>query len=208
MRTFIYSAIFLVSGAANAFVVNPGLDGSTAGWVATGQAGVQSVDVYAGTDSGWVGTVDFDGDDINDYTSDAATVDISDNALTQTVSLANPSFSEIQFHYNFYTRDYDGYDEPGFQILVDGISVFAIDAADLGGDGTTVETTGWQTFVLDLSGYSGSIDIEINAGNGTDNDDLYQSWAFVELTNVPIPASVWLLGSAIFGLAGFTRRRR
>jgi len=208
MALAIALAMLATVTSANAFVVTEDFEtGDTTGWTTAGQVGVQGTYVYDGNFSAWLGTVDHDGNDLNDITGDASVADIDSHELSQVVDISNPSYTEIWVHYDYYTWDYDTYDDPGFQVLVEGIVVHSRSAGELSAtDDGILENTGWTTFVIDLSAYAtNTITIEFNAGNSV--DDLYQSWAYVELTSVPVPASVWLLGSAL-GMLGWRFRRQ
>ena len=201
--------VLLVSGFAQAATVQ-NADFETndlAGWTTIGQVGVQADEVQSGTYSAWLGTVDFDNDNINDYTNAASVNGNTANGISQSILVHTPAFTAIQVYYNFTTQDYDIYDDPGFQIFVDGTAVVTERAGDLSpADDGDIDSTGWLMFEIDLTGRVGdTVDLEIYAGN-TD-DELFQSWAYVEVANViPIPPALVLFPSALLAL-GWVRRR-
>jgi hypothetical protein len=79
-------------------------------------------------------------------------------------------------------------------------------------DGTTGDGENYEIVGLTPDGtyfpWFGPLDIE---GDFTEGDPLYGSFAWTgpitEITAVPVPAAVWLLGSGLLGLVGIRRRR-
>ena len=110
----------------------------------------------------------------------------------------------ISLWYNFFTTDYD-YDNPGLLITVDGAPVFSLNANDMNlvEFADPVYSSGWQEFSWDLSGYSGSVELAIFAGNTDYND--FNSWVYVDdispkappASPVPEPTTALLLCSGL-----------
>ncbi len=93
--------LFGMVGVASADVINGGFEaGSLTGWTSVGQAGVQNTIVDQGSYAAWIGTVDFDDDDINDFTSEIGTEGSRNNGILQTVDVTG--MSSLDFAYNFY----------------------------------------------------------------------------------------------------------
>ena len=192
--------------SANAMIANGGFEtGDLTGWAYGGQAGVQADVVYDGTYAAWVGTVDYNQDDVNDFTNETGSEGYTNNWISQTVDVTG--MTSLEFWYNFYTWDYESYDEPGFEIQINGTTLLNINAADIDttGDGVSLDSTGWTLFAYDLTGYNeATLDLTIYAGNT--GDSKYQSWVYIDNTApVPVPSTMFLMGSGLIGLAGIGR---
>ena len=87
-------------------------------------------------------------------------------------------------------------------ITIDGITMFTIAATDLDADGKYIGTFADALFNTVITS---SIEFS-NPGavSGGENSDFYVSGFGAA---VPVPAAVWLFGSALAGFVGFTRRR-
>jgi len=141
-----------------------------------GLAATVTVSPTEGSALAWLGTVDFNDDDYNDFTGDPGNY-IGTSWLSINVG-AGASFS---LDYNFFSWDYVPFDEPGFA-LYDGayddpssvllMEWYADDIDDPFVFG--LEWTGWLTY----SGSSSTGTIYIYAGNT--GDDEVQSWVFLD----------------------------
>jgi flagellin-like hook-associated protein FlgL len=164
-----------------------GFDASSQGlgiqrvWESGGQAGIQSDEVHDGSSAAWVGIVDVNHDNTNDYSGESSTVGTANNYLEGVIDVTG--MDELVLWYNYTTWDYPGHDEPGFQLLINDQVELSYDAKDISPtNDNDMDSTGWQKFTYDLSGYAGStLKLTVYAGN---SDDLsHQSWAYIEAPN-------------------------
>ncbi|WP_457571682.1 hypothetical protein [Desulfovulcanus sp.] len=200
-------AIFaFFSPKAQAAIENPDFEtGDLTGWTSAGQADVQSDIVHSGSFAAYIGTVDLERDDENDFTGANGDY-IYNNYISQTFDVTG--MESLNLYYNVYTWDSAPLDDPAFVIKINGISVFSLKANDISND-----STGWQLFTYDISEYTDPITLAIYAGN-TD-DTLFQSWAYVDDVSltapppapVPLPSTIaMLLPGLLFGF-GLCRKR-
>lgn len=182
----------------------------------------------------YLGTVDGDFDDLNDYTGDPGFEGHS------TFSFGFTGTDAFSFYYNFLTWDYAGYDEPGFYVnVVDStgapINSLFYNAADVDTGSQPLDLTGWTPYMLNGLNPLETYSVEIGAGNTGDgsvqsfaffdwddpNDDTFPTslinpipygqagftdYFYSENHAVPVPAAVWLLGSGLLGIIGLRRR--
>jgi len=88
----------------------------------------------------------------------------------------------ISLDYNFYSRDFTPFDNPGFYVRINGQEVYRLNTLDVNptdDDQSLAQSTGWQQFYYDLSDITTqNINLAIYAGNNPDNQT--QSWAYVD----------------------------
>ncbi|RLI52331.1 MAG: hypothetical protein DRP09_18160 [Candidatus Thorarchaeota archaeon] len=121
----------------------------------------------------------------------------------------------LSFAYNFWSYDYEPWDSPGFQVLVNGTPVFSLSPADIDTDGENggLDYTGWQVVTIDLCPYlngifHGNITIDFMAGDT--GDEILRTGVFldnIEIRNVPLPSSLLFLASGMLGIFGLRRKR-
>ena len=142
-------------------------------WVFFGQAGLMP------DGSIYIATVDINKDNINDISGEASTMGATNNGITRTLN----SGLKVKIVYNYLTWDYIGFDDPGFDIHIGGVSVRSVNARDIdtSGNPNTLDATGLTTFTQDISGYSNKT-VTIFTGNTVDSN--YQSWAYIDQVNV------------------------
>lgn len=97
-----------------------------------------------------------------------------ENRLMQSFSTGAKSLS---VHYNFFSRESTGFDEPGFFIRLNGQEI--LKKNNLNSDGTTAVSSGWSDYYYDLSNQTGtSTNLALYAGNTSDS--LGQSWVYID----------------------------
>lgn len=97
-----------------------------------------------------------------------------ENRLMQSFATGAKSLS---VHYNFFTRESAGFDEPGFFIRLNGQEIFRNN--NLNSDGTTALNSGWSDYYYDLSNQTGtSTNLALYAGNTGDTSG--QSWVYID----------------------------
>lgn len=121
-----------------------------------------------------------------------------DNRLMQSIISGAKSFS---LSYNFVSRDFAPFDDPGFFIRLNGAEIFRKSASDVNPDGLMdgqARATDWQQFTYNLSHVTGvNSNLAIYAGNSGDTDN--QSWVYIDkLTTYFITAK----GTATYRLSG------
>ncbi|MEK7079413.1 MAG: lamin tail domain-containing protein [Patescibacteria group bacterium] len=99
---------------------------------------------------------------------------IWENRLMQSFATGAKSLS---VHYNFFSRESAGFDEPGFFIRLNGQEIFRKNNLD--SDGTIALDSGWSDYYYDLSNQTGSSsNLSLYAGNTGDN--FGQSWVYID----------------------------
>jgi len=102
-----------------------------------------------------------------------------ENRLMGSFDAGAKSFS---LNYNFFSRDYNPYDDPGFFIRLNGQEIFKLNTLAVNPfdqDDELARSTGWSEFYYDLSNHSDSkINLSLYAGNTGDQD--VQSWVYVD----------------------------
>lgn len=88
---------------------------------------------------------------------------------------------------------------------VDSVQILSFDNYSLNGTSTTGSET-WLTPAISLNGGVSLVAAGESANGGSDFRVL--NLEIVEASAVPVPAAVWLFGSALLGLFGIRRRRR
>jgi hypothetical protein len=107
----------------------------------------------------------------------------------------------ISFSYNFLAGDYLPYND--FSLVVGDSNNLLSNIAAVGDYGTT----GWSTYsFVATANFTNLFFIISNSGDTAADSSLYID--NVTVTNTPIPAAVWLFGSALTGLVGIGKRRQ
>lgn len=104
-----------------------------------------------------------------------------------------------------YDADRDYIDSPDFGL---GLTTFEV----IGNDSSSnFEVTGIESFIFEQSGdadsYELSIDSELGTWSAYDNSTGYSINGTASISAVPVPAAVWMFGSALLGLTRFKIRR-
>jgi len=200
-----------ISCLAGAEVANGDFEtGDLSGWIRTGQADVQSDVVRNGSYAAYIGTVDFDGDDKNDFTGASGVPNHIANYLFQQVDVGL-GMTTLDIWYNVFTWDCAQWDDPAFEIWVWGTQL-TVSANEIRAtcQPLALGNTGWQLFSHDISEFAGGIIwLYIYAGNDATGGTL-QSWAYVDdiVIHAPEPTSALGLGAGLLTIACIARRQR
>lgn len=146
--------------------------GNLGGWITAGNVALMTTDLindppttvspYEGSHMVRIGNPD----DPGNY--------VWENRLMQSFAAGAKSLS---LYYNFFSRDYFGFDQPGFFIRLNGQEIFRKNSLE--SDGITASNTNWQPFYYDLSNHNDSkINLSLYAGNTGDTNA--QSWVYVD----------------------------
>ena len=211
----------LFSASAGAALINGGFEDGFSGWTAAGNT---SVLMTANLDDGSGGTVTFnpyddDGVNMASITYPNMVGSIWDNYIYQEVELGETD-KYLNFAYNFWTYDEAPFDNPGFEVEINGINgktVFSIGAGDIGdGELGSLDFTGWKLISIPVEQYydpdrPASIMISFNAGNTGDNQ--YPSGVFIDAVSVtespvPVPTTILLLGSGLVAMIGLRKKTK
>jgi hypothetical protein len=201
---------------AEAAIQNGGFEDDFDFWTAKGDTAVQTI---ATLDDGKGGTVTvnpFAGEKMASVAFPTTTGYVTDNAIYQNVILG-PNDKFLIFAYNFWTYDEAPFDSPAFVVSIDTTTLVTLSAADAGGDNQagTLDITNWQTAVIPVSQFyvpgmgTRPFSVRLTFSAGNTGDASFPSGVFldnVRLSEVPIPATLWLLGSGLLGLIGLRRR--
>ncbi len=210
----------LFSASAGAALVNGGFKDNFNGWTFSGNTSVLAT---ANLEDGSGGTVTFnpyEGKNMAAITYPNMSGSICDNYIFQDVELGE-SDKYLNFAYNFWTYDEAPFDNPGFEVEINGINgktVFSIGAGDIGdGELGSLDFTGWTLISILVEQYynadprPASIRISFNAGNT--GDDQYASGVFIDAVSlskhpVPVPTTILLLGSGLVAMIGLRKKTK
>jgi|GEM_PF-6194928 len=116
-----------------------------------------------------------------------------------------PGDDSLSFAFNFWS--YADTSSPGFIVDINGRSVFSMSPGEIGADnGGAFDSSGWISVVVPLSEFQNEDYLQLSFISS-----LSQSGVFlddVKVNMVPLPSSLVLLVSGLFGLIGIRRRGR
>jgi hypothetical protein len=151
--------------------------GNTQGWVKTGHVNVLSSDTISNPDQtitaphGNYMVRIGDPSDLGNY--------LWENRLMGSFTSGAKS---LYLLYNFFSRDYSPYDNPGFLIRINGQEIFKVNTLAVNPTSETDEaarSTSWQEFYYDLSTYNDP-KINLSLSSGNTGDKTTQSWTYVD----------------------------
>jgi len=129
----------------------------------------------------------------------------ADSSLSQNISWA--AGETMSFDWAFLAFDYDPYFDSSFFSVFNGASLVKAltlaDVASVGDYGETIWNTFSYTFVNAGAG-------QMTFGVSNLGDNAFSSKLLIDNVSpsaVPVPAAVWLFGSALMGLFGVSRRK-
>jgi hypothetical protein len=89
----------------------------------------------------------------------------------------------LSLAYNFFSRDYPNFDDPGFAVKLNGQEIYRLSAFSVNPNAYTdgfARQTGWSEFYYDLSNLdTGENSLVLYSGNNR-SDDMVQSWTYVD----------------------------
>lgn len=85
----------------------------------------------------------------------------------------------ISFWYNFFSEDYEGFDEPGFSVFLNGQEIYQIWAKDID-VGDSPNSSDWQQFFYDISHIDGPSELTLIFYAGNNDDIILQSWVYID----------------------------
>ncbi len=181
-------------------------------------AGTVAMGLFLGASTAQATSVDTDGPVATGIT------DLVVDGTTYNVTFVNTNWSAI--YGDPPTFDFDGVDASA--VAVDAVNAALNDASiSLVGESSTEgapafmigfgsfesviegEIVFWQAgvYTTDSDAWIGDLANNPFAGSATDNQPLM--WAnFTEVSEIPVPAAVWLFGSGLVGLVGMARRKK
>ena len=116
-----------------------------------------------------------------------------------------PDDASLSFSFNFWS--YADTSDPGFIVDINGQSVFSMSPGEFGpNNGGAFDSSGWISVVIPLSEFQDEDYLQLSfissyCQSGVFLDD-------IQVNMVPIPSSLVLLVSGLFGLIGIRRRGR
>lgn len=97
---------------------------------------------------------------------------------------------KLTFFYNFFSYDYQGFDDPGFQVTVDGFQVYTqsasiIDTQNSQSSNEVLDTTHWHEKTIEISQFTfdKAVELVFEAGNDELNlatESNHQSWVYLD----------------------------
>ncbi len=97
---------------------------------------------------------------------------------------------KLSFAYRFFSYDYQGFDSPGFSVLIDDQHLFDISAAEIDKDSTQtdqekLDSTTWLQKTIELSQFSSEKEIRLTFEAGNDEVNIptqqeHQSWVYLD----------------------------
>jgi|GEM_PF-2708058 hypothetical protein len=157
----------------NETVTNPGFEQGLTGWSTSGDVNLISSDdyeasAYDGTNMVRLGTPEAFAGELTGNT-------IWTNKITQQLS---PGAKNFSFHYNLYSFDTSGFDDPAVFVNLNDFAVYKLTASeiDTGGD---PNQTGWQQISFNLENITDPV-LEIIFYAGNTDDDQNQSWLYID----------------------------
>ena len=90
----------------------------------------------------------------------------------------------LSLNYNFFSRDYTPFDDPGFFVRLNGQEIFKLNTLSVNPDDEIdglAYNTGWSEFYYDLSNHIDSkVNLSIYGGNTGYGDKDVQSWVYID----------------------------
>ena len=189
--------LLLLSVTAKAnFLSNPGFENSLTDWqVDTGAAMTRAADPVA-----------YEGD-YYIFGADDFTISQSVDLLSAGLTTAAIDAGNLDLNFGGWQSGWNGMDTGQISIYLLDASMNQIGEAQLSSF-TSSKVWEEQSGTTDLLSGTRFVSYEFVGIRGFgNNNDAYLDAAYLTISNVPVPASLYLFGSALLGLAGLKRKK-
>jgi len=154
-------------------VSNPGFEQGLTSWITQGDVSLISSDAYEA--SAYDGTYMVRLGTPESFAGGLTGNTIWTNKITQRLS---PGAKNFSFHYNLYSFDTTGFDDPAVFVNLNDYAVFKLTASEIDTGGNPNQT-GWQQASFNLENLSDPV-LEIIFYSGNTDDDENQSWLYLD----------------------------
>ena len=157
----------------NETVSNSGFESGLTGWSTQGDVNLITSDSYEAT--AYDGTYMVRLGTPESFAGEVSGNTVWTNKISQRLS---PSAKNFSFHYNLYSFDTTGFDDPAVFVNLNDYAVFKLTASEIDTGGNPNQT-GWQQVSFNLESISDPV-LEIIFYSGNTDDDQNQSWLYID----------------------------
>ena len=157
----------------NETVSNPGFEQGLTSWSTQGDVNLITSDSYEAT--AYDGTYMVRLGTPESFAGETSGNTVWTNKITQRLS---PNAKNFSFHYNLYSFDTTGFDDPAVFVILNDYAVFKLTASEIDTGGNPNQT-GWQQVSFNLESIDDPV-LEIIFYSGNTDDDQNQSWLYID----------------------------